>query len=175
MNGGGRAPRDLPDLIMLGGGVLLACAGVLHLAGGLSNLLSTREWVRSPWPDALKVVFEPGDPALAFGLASGAFHPVLYWLILLLLLSVPFAGAVIGHQLWSRHGPVRRTRTLASRPGLASAAEVEAAVGRRQILRRGQSARPAVRRPEPSDVGRYIGRSRGRQCWASVEDSTIVL
>jgi type IV secretory pathway TraG/TraD family ATPase VirD4 len=175
VNGGGRAPRDLPDLIMLGGGVLLACAGVLYLAGGLSNLLSTREWVRSSWPDALRVVFEPGDPALAFGLASGAFHPVLYWFMLLLLLSVPLAGAVVGHQLWSRRGGVRRARALASRPGLAKAAEVEAAVGRRQVLRRGQSARPAVRRAEPSDVGRYIGRSRGRQCWASVEDSTIVL
>ncbi|WUK77212.1 TraM recognition domain-containing protein [Kribbella sp. NBC_00359] len=90
---------------------------------------------------------------------------------------VPVAGVVVGRLLWTRRdaGLARRTRALTKRPGLASAADIETSVGRSQVLRRGQSARPAVRRAEPSDVGRYLGRSRGRQCWSSVEDSEIVL
>jgi type IV secretion system protein VirD4 len=164
-------------MVMIGGGVLLSCAGILYVAGGLSSLLAVHEWVRTPWPEALKVVLEPGNPAGAFGLAPAAFHPAVYWCVLVLLVTIPVVGAFCGHQLWTRRSAsaVRRIRSIADRPGLATAAEVEAAVGRSQVLRRGRSARPAVRRPEPVDVGRYLGRSRGRHCWASVEDSEIVL
>lgn len=164
-------------MVMIGGGVLLSCAGILYVAGGLSSLLAVHEWVRTPWPEALKVVLDPGNPAGAFGLAPNAFHPAVYWCVLVLLVTIPVVGAFFGHQLWTRRSAsaVRRIRSIANRPGLATAAEVEAAVGRSQVLRRGHSARPAVRRPEPVDVGRYLGRSRGRQCWASVEDSKIVL
>jgi type IV secretory pathway TraG/TraD family ATPase VirD4 len=173
----GRLPRDLTDMIMIAGGVLLACAGILYVAGGLSSLLMTHEWVRTSWPDALKVVLDPGDPARTFGLAPGAFHPVVYWSVLAVLLAVPIIGVGLARHLWTTRGAgaARRIKSIARRPGLAAAAEVEAAVGRNQILRRGRSARPAVRRPEAAEVGRYLGRSHGRQCWASVEDSEIVL
>ncbi|MFI7067086.1 type IV secretory system conjugative DNA transfer family protein [Kribbella sp. NPDC050124] len=177
MDVGGRSPRDVSDVIMIGGGVLLACAGILYLAGGLSSLLTTHEWIQTSWPDALKVVLHPRDPGRVFGLPPGTFHPVVYWFVLAALLAVPIVGAGFGRYLWMRRdvGAARRTRSLARRPGLATAGDVEAVVGRGQVLRRGQAARPAVRRPEPADVGRYLGRSCGRQCWASVEDSEIVL
>ncbi|MEU4295331.1 TraM recognition domain-containing protein [Kribbella sp. NPDC026596] len=177
MDGGGRSPRDLSDLIMVGGALLLSSAGILYLAGGLSSFLTTHEWVHSSWPDALKVVLEPGDPAQVFGLPSRAFHPAVFWFALAVLLMIPIAAGVGVHYLLARRhaSAARRAKSVAKRPGLATAADVDASVGRNQVLRRGQSARPAVRRPKPSDVGRYLGRSRGRQCWASVEDSEIVL
>ncbi|MEU4193605.1 TraM recognition domain-containing protein [Kribbella sp. NPDC026611] len=177
MNVGGRSPRDLSDVIMVGGVLLLSSAGILYLAGGLTSLLTTHEWIHSTWTDALKVVLEPGDPSRAFGMPSHAFRPAVFWFVLAVLLMTPIAGGVVVHYLWTkRHaGARRRARSLAKRPGLATAADVEASVGRRQVLRRGQSARPAVRGAKPSDVGRYLGRSRGRECWASVEDSEIAL
>ncbi|WP_432887773.1 type IV secretory system conjugative DNA transfer family protein [Kribbella sp. CA-245084] len=164
-------------MAIVGGALLLSSAGILYLAGGLSSLLTTHEWIQTPWVGALKVVLDPGDPARVFGLPSRAFHPAVYWVVLTVLLMIPITGGVGVHYLWTKRqaGGARRTRSLAKRPGLATAADVEASVGRGQVLGRGRSARPAVRRPQPSDVGRLLGRSHGRECWASVEDSEIAL
>ncbi|MBP2354940.1 type IV secretory pathway TraG/TraD family ATPase VirD4 [Kribbella aluminosa] len=164
-------------MVIVGGVLLLCSAGILYLAGGLSSLLTTHEWIRTPWIGAMKVVAEPNDPARAFGLPAHAFPAGLYWIVLAVLLMIPIGGGAVVHYAWARRqaGGARRAKSVAKRPGLATAADVEAAVGRRQVLRRGRSARPAARRPEPSDVGRYLGRSHGRECWASVEDSEIAL
>ncbi|NUR97925.1 MAG: type IV secretory system conjugative DNA transfer family protein [Kribbellaceae bacterium] len=177
MDTGGRSPRDLSDMVIVGGALLLSSAGILYLAGALSSLITTHAWIHTPWIAALKVVVEPGDPARAFGLPSRAFHPALYWVVLAVLLMIPVAGGVGVHYLWTRRraSGARRARALAKRPGLATAADIDASAGRSQVLRRGRSARPAVRHPQPADVGRYLGRSQGRECWASVEDSEIAL
>ncbi|WP_328522920.1 type IV secretory system conjugative DNA transfer family protein [Kribbella sp. NBC_00359] len=177
MDTGGRSPRDLSDMVIVGGALLLSSAGILYLAGGLSSLLTTHKWIHTPWVGALKVVLNPGDPARVFGLSSRALNPVVYWVVLAVLLMIPIMGGAGVHYLWTKRqaGGARRARSLAKRPGLATAADVEASVGRGQVVRRGRSARPAVRRPQPSDVGRFLGRSHGHECWASVEDSEIAL
>ncbi|WP_433023229.1 type IV secretory system conjugative DNA transfer family protein [Kribbella sp. CA-294648] len=85
-------------------------------------------------------------------------------------------GLVIGHfVLRRRAGTTSRSRAIARRPGLATKADVEAAVGRHQVIRRGRSARPLAPSNSPSEVGTLLGNSRGRECWASVEDSLIVV
>jgi type IV secretory pathway TraG/TraD family ATPase VirD4 len=177
MDIGGRSPRDLSDLLVAGGALLLSSSGILYLAGGLSSLLIMHEWIHTPWTGALRVVLDPGDPARVFGLPSRTFPPALYWAVLTVLLMIPITGGVGVHYLWTKRqaGGARRVRSLARRPGLATGADVEASVGRGQVLRRGRSARPAVRHPQPPDVGRLLGRSHGRECWASVEDSEIAL
>src|SRR6266540_6966427 len=135
-------PRDLTDMILIGAGILSACAGVLYLAGGVTSLLTRRRWVTSAWIDALRVPLHPGNPAAAFGLHSAQLNPATYWIVLTLLICVPLAVASLAARWWHarRATAVHRARALAGRPGLATQADVEAAVGRRQIVRRGRSA-----------------------------------
>ncbi|TCC52129.1 type VI secretion protein [Kribbella pittospori] len=170
-----RPPRDLTDTIFVAGGVLLACAGLLYLAGGLASLLTTGRWVRAQWIEALQVPLHPGDPGAAFGLTPGQLAPTMYWLVLTGLICLPLAAALAALRWWHgrRATSTSRARALAARPGLASKGDVEAAVGRRQVARRGRSARPLASTSGPAEVGTLLGRSRGRECWASVEDSMI--
>ncbi|MEV0283495.1 TraM recognition domain-containing protein [Kribbella sp. NPDC050820] len=170
-------PRDTTDLLLIAGGVLLACGGVLYLAGGLASLLTTGHWVTSHWIDALRVVVHPGDPAAAFGLTPAELAPAAYWSVLTLLVGTPLAGAYLVGRFWlgRRAGSANRAKALATRAGLASRADVEAAVGRRQVVRRGRSARPQAPTRSPGEAGVLLGRSRGRECWASVEDSMIAV
>ncbi|TDX04038.1 type IV secretory system conjugative DNA transfer family protein [Kribbella sp. VKM Ac-2566] len=169
-----RPPRDFNETLIAGAGVLLSCAGVFYVAGGLACLLTTGHWVTSPWIDALWVVLHPGNPAAAFGLTTAQIGPVSYWSALAIVVALPVGASFLAARLWQGQS-VRgsRRRALTRRPGLASAAEVEAAVGRRQVVRRGRSARPQATTRSPADVGTLLGHSRGRECWASVEDSRI--
>lgn len=171
------APLDTTDLVIAGALVLLACAGMLHLAGGVGCLLTTGRWVETEWIDALDVLLDPGNPAGAFGLKHSELPPTTYWAVLSLMIGGPvLAGIVIGHLVGRRRaGTTSRSRAIARRPGLATKADVEAAVGRRQVVRRGRSARPLAPSNSPSEVGALLGHSRGKECWASVEDSLIVV
>lgn len=172
-----RPPRDLTETLFIGAGVLFCCTGVFYMAGGLTSLLATGSWPKSPWIDALRVVFHPGDPAAAFGLTDAQFGPISYWTVLAVVVAVPVAASLIGAWLWKGRGSTSssRRRALAARPGLATGAEVESSVGRRQVVRRGRSARPQASTGSPAEVGTRLGRSRSRECWASVEDSNIVV
>lgn len=170
-----RPPRDLADMIAIAGTVLFACTGVLYMAGGLASLLTTGHWVTSPWIEAVRVPLHPDNPAAVFGPAR--FGPATYWAILAGLLAAPLAPALLFARWWNgRRATARnRGRALAARPGLASKGDVEAAVGRRQVVRRGRSARPQFRGHSPAEVGTLLGHSRRRECWASVEDSIMVV
>lgn len=169
-----RPPRDFNETLIVGAGVLLSCAGVFYVAGGLACLLTTGHWVTSPWIDALWVVLHPGNPAKAFGLTAAQIGPVSYWATLAAVVSLPVGASLLVSRQWQgRSTQARRRRALARRPGLAGAPEVESAVGRRQVVRRGRSARPQAPTRSPAEVGTLLGRSRGRECWASVEDSRI--
>lgn len=164
------SPADLGiiGLVAVGAGALM-----LRTVGGLCALITTGHWVATPVPSGLAVLVDPANPASAFGLDS--FGPVLYWAIVAVVAGVPIAAGAAFTSLHQRRRASTRGRTsrLAARPGLATRADVEHAVGRRQILRRGRSARPALKNPKPEHVGTLRGHSRGRECWSSVEDSEI--
>jgi type IV secretory pathway TraG/TraD family ATPase VirD4 len=164
-------------MVIAGAAVLLGCAGMLHLAGGLGCLLTTGRWVDAAWIDSLGVLLHPGDPASAFGLQRYELPPATYWIILSLLIALPLVcGTVVGQLILRRRaGAASRGRALAGRPGLASKADIEATVGRVQVVRRGHAARPLAPSGSPSEVGILLGHSRRRECWASVEDSVIVV
>ena len=59
--------------------------------------------------------------------------------------------------------------------GTATARDIDAAASKKALVRRGATLRPSIQHPRASDVGYLIGRSCGREIWASVEDSILVI
>jgi type IV secretion system protein VirD4 len=167
---------DLTNFFLAAGGALTTVALLLQVAGGVTSWLQTGEWIDTPWTTALEVLVEPTRPGKAFGLGE-VMMPVLYWLVFSLLVSLPLAAHGAAARLRQRRAASTssRTRQLAARAGLATREDVQLAAGRRQVLHRGKSARPLAQVPSPMDVGVYLGRSRGVECWASVEDSLITV
>src|SRR5690242_15052036 len=106
-----RPPRDLTEVLFIGAGVLFCCTGVFYMAGGLTCLVTIGRWPRSPWIDALKVVFHPGDPAVAFGLTTAQFGPAAYWTALAVVVAAPVAVGLLGARLWQG----RRTTAASQR------------------------------------------------------------
>ncbi len=62
-----------------------------------------------------------------------------------------------------------------ARTGMATRREVKRAAGEKVLLARSGTLRPSLGRPRPADVGYQLGAARGVKCWASVEDSMLVL
>ncbi|MGC4939976.1 type IV secretory system conjugative DNA transfer family protein [Kribbella sp. DT2] len=165
------------DLAIIALIAVAASALMLRTAGGLSSLITTGEWISTPLPSSLRVLVDPAHPAQAFDRQGEHFGPMLYWTLVALFIAIPVAVGAAASRLWQHRRASTRGRTghLTSRPGLATRADIEHAVGRRQVLRRGRSARPSLKSPRPEDVGVLRGYSRGRGCWSSVEDSEILV
>lgn len=86
---------------------------------------------------------------------------------------------VVGFALMLGAGRVRPRRGGRARGDVerdcAGRREVVRVAGRRQLIRRGRALRPAIERPLPGDVGYRIGVAKGAECFASIEDSVVVL
>ncbi|MDP9093690.1 MAG: TraM recognition domain-containing protein [Actinomycetota bacterium] len=72
---------------------------------------------------------------------------------------------------------LRRSRreTADHLPGLAARREIAEATGTRALMTRRHILRPSLEAATASELGYLLGQSRGVDCWASVEDSLIVL
>jgi len=157
-------------LVLLG--ALLAAATALRLAGALAaHLAGTRQ------PDGgietgLRVLTRAADPGAALG--SPGLSPVLYWAVVIALLAAVVAPALLA---WR---PItRRRRRHAKDPhhplGTATRADVAKAASARALTARAKNLRPSLDNPTPADVGYLLGHCNGKEVWASVEDSILVL
>ena len=113
-----------------------------------------------------------GDPGRAWLAPMGP--AILYWTITFLVLGV--AGIVCwgGWKLW-HYEPSAKGGDPALLDGMATAAQVRRTAGAKALLKRSATLRRSLRRPCPADVGYRLGSSRGVECWASVEDSILLL
>src|SRR4051812_38912621 len=68
---------DLSDVVLVMAAVLLACSGILYIAGGLSTWLVGDGWIHMSWPSAIRVLLEPSHPAKVFDSESDQPGPVL--------------------------------------------------------------------------------------------------
>ena len=57
-------------------------------------------------------------------------------------------------------------------PGLR---DIDTTASKKALVRRAATLRPSIGHPRATDVGYLIGRSHGREIWASVEDSILVI
>ena len=82
------------------------------------------------------------------------------------------AGCCGGSSPDSGTATTRDPRRLA---GVATARDVAQSASKKALLARGRTLRPSLDRPRAADVGYLLGRSRGQDVWASVEDSILLL
>jgi type IV secretory pathway TraG/TraD family ATPase VirD4 len=97
----------------------------------------------------------------------------LYWTVAGLFLILPALAFWALRRIWTYAGVWREDPVHAE--GLADRGQIRRAAGSRALLARAAALRPAVEKPGPADVGLRLGRSRGVDCWASVEDSILLL
>ncbi|MHB1533094.1 MAG: type IV secretory system conjugative DNA transfer family protein [Acidimicrobiales bacterium] len=114
-----------------------------------------------------------GDPSAAWG---GPVGPaVLYWTVTAFALVMAGLITYGGWRLWRSAGSPVRSVDPSRADGLATRGEVRRAAGPKALLSRSATLRPSMRRPRPGDVGYRLGQARRVGCWASVEDSVLVL
>jgi type IV secretion system protein VirD4 len=163
------------ELANLGIGLLM-CSAVLALLLRLAGTAAA--WATGiPQPaggpeTGLSVLLDPGNPSVA--MQAPGLHPLPYWLTASIMVIV--VGAA-GTWLWRKlHDPQRAARIDPYRiPGIATRNDVLRAASSKALMRRAAHLRPALSNAKPTDVGYRIGRSRGTDVWASVEDSILVI
>ncbi|TQN46295.1 type IV secretory pathway TraG/TraD family ATPase VirD4 [Humibacillus xanthopallidus] len=114
----------------------------------------------------------PLDPGVAWRSPVGPAP--LYWLITFLAASATASLVWAIRRQWGSSESIARNQPLMA-DGVASRSEAARAAGRRRLLRRATSLRPSLDRPRAVDLGHLLGRSRGVDCFATVEDSVVVL
>lgn len=167
-----RIDDDLINLALLGIGAVFLVAATLRGAGSIAAELARTPHPTSGLTAGFGVLSRPRDPAAALG--APRMSPVLYWVVVALLLT---AATTLTLVVWHL---VQRTRhRVAHDPhrnlGIATRADIAPVASKRALLRRGQTLRPSLHEPTPEDVGYLLGRSCGKEIWASVEDSILVV
>jgi type IV secretory pathway TraG/TraD family ATPase VirD4 len=163
--------RDL--LLVVGIGALLwlslstvvAGEAALAIAGGPGASIGFGD-VMAVW---VGMANEPGTP-LAEVPGGATVGPGVWWPIWAAVTFVPVL--VVGWLM------LRRLRTVANRNrGWAKPATVKMLMGERSLMKRAGSLRPTTSVTEPEQVGVRLGTaiSGGGECWASIEDSVLVL
>ena len=171
MNRTQRPPAD--GLVNIGLALFAAAAvaaGLLRLAGTLAAWATGTGQPTATVADAVGVLVDPLDPATA--LDAPGLHPVIYWIAVTLLLAVLVA---IGWSVW-RLITDRSTASDPRRlPGTATPADIARTASPKTLLRRARTLRPSLTDPRCDEVGYLLGTARGRQVWATVEDSILLI
>ena len=160
-------------------GVLAAAGitGLLWSAGWTSAHLSGHPTPPGGVVDAVAAFAHMGDPSAAWhGPVGPAF---LYWATTLVFIGTLCVLAWATLRLFtggfSTGGFGFNGSTQKPHDGMATRREVTAAAGRRVLLHRAKILRPSLAHPQPEDVGYRIGTSHRVVCWASIEDSMLLL
>lgn len=157
-------------LILLVAGIALI--GALRLAGTVAAWLTGLPEPTGGIATGLGVLADPLDPGAALG--ADGLNPIVYWVVAAVMLLAPVAPVV-----WV----VMRLRARKSRvnihavQGIATGAEVAEAASARTVTKRAATLRPSLseRKAAPAEVGYLLGHARGRQVWATVEDSMLLI
>jgi type IV secretion system protein VirD4 len=110
-------------------------------------------------------------PSTAWGSPVGPAW--LYWTLTVVEVAVLVAAALFVHS--RLRGQLGGASSGASRDGTAARVQVRKAAGERTLLARAQTLRPSKADVTPNDLGHRLGKSRGIACWASAEDSIVLL
>lgn len=172
MNTAGRPVDDtLVNLALIAIGVAGAAAALLRGAAALTAWAIGTEQPTAGWAAGIRVLGDPADPGRVFG---ADISPWAYWPILSVIVATLLAAAFL---IWRkvdalRHKTQHDPRRLV---GVATRTDVATVASKKALLARSKTLRPSLTSARPSDVGYLLGRSRGMEVWASVEDSILLL
>lgn len=157
-------------LILLGGGIAFIAA--LRLAGNVAAWLTGLPEPSGGVASGLGVLAHPLDPGAA--LDAPGLNAIAYWAVVAVILLVPaIATAWVVVKVRARRGRVN----VHAVQGIATGAEVADAASGRTIIKRADTLRPSLagRKAVPAEIGYLLGHARGRQVWATVEDSMLLI
>ncbi|WP_433585829.1 type IV secretory system conjugative DNA transfer family protein [Microbacterium hydrocarbonoxydans] len=122
---------------------------------------------------ALAVTGDPRGYAAPAGCAMPVTAIRVLDLVTVLLVLAIIASGVIAYRRY-RESDRAFIADLRARPGFAPASEIRQHLSAAAVLRRAGQLRPDLERPQPTDVGWRVGRSRGRDVYVSIEDSVAL-
>ena len=159
--------------LALGMVVAGAALGALLWAAGAASALASGH--RAPEGDYLagyKAFGHLGDPSLAWAAPVGP--PALYWS---LTLVAALGASVLAYGAWKvwRWLAAAQPADPSAAQGMATRKELRQVAGAKALVSRSATLRRSLARPGPAEVGYRLGRARGVECWASVEDSFLLL
>ena len=166
------AQRDSTDLYL--GLIFGAIILFLFLAAGglLSAFFSGHGFPTHYTRGAITAFAHAGDPSLAWKVPVGPAW--LYWTMTTMVVTGGIVGTVFAVQ-FVKHEGHRKAEDPTQLPGLADRRDVIFAAGAKHLLTRGPVLRPSIVKPVPNDLGFFLGTSRRSDCFASVEDSMVIL
>ena len=157
-------------------GALLGAAGVagiLYAGAAGSAWLAGHSVPRGGLVASFAAFAHLRDPSAAWGASVGP--AVLYWTITSLAFIVAVGLVCGGLWLWRSAGTPARSGDPSHADGLATKGEVRRTAGSKALVARSATLRPSMGRPRPGDVGFRLGTARRVGCWASVEDSVLIV
>src|SRR4051812_484488 len=158
------------DTLMVGVVLGVAVIGGLSYAGGALSAAVAGDQVPTRGVLAgLAAWAHPSDPGRAWHGPVGPWP--LYWTSVVVVFV---AAAGLGFLAWRLLSDSRST-TVGGATGFASRAEISRVASSAALMRRAVDLRPSLAKATVADLGVCIGRARGLDCWASVEDSLVVL
>ncbi|MCP9960827.1 TraM recognition domain-containing protein [Streptomyces somaliensis] len=171
-----RLGRDAIWVIPLIGAFTLTA--LLWASAVLSGLLQHGRPAAVGWNAAgngiLVILSRPGEPAAVWPHA-GVGGPVAFWSSFAVLLVASGCGAWKGYWWWKRRG-------ADGADGMATAAQLEKAMGEKHALARASSLRPTMYEKDPSSitirhVAVHIGNADPSHIplWATIEESVVLV
>ncbi|HZC51166.1 MAG TPA: TraM recognition domain-containing protein [Mycobacterium sp.] len=166
------AVRNSDEVLVVVVGGAVGVGAALWAGGALSALVCGHP-VPGGHPLAGLLAFgEMGDPSAAWGFSVGPAFA--YWVITLVVLASAITIVLLLSRVLTSLGADASGHGSRA-DGLAGRGQVRRAAGVRVLARKSDMLRPSLSRPRPTDVGYRLGRASGVACWASVEDSLVVL
>lgn len=167
-----RIDDDLLNAALVAIGAVFLVAATLRGAGSIAAELEGTSHPKTGVTAGFDVLARPGDPATAF--AAPGLSAVLYWgVVTAILIAATTIALVTWHLVKrARHRAAHDPRRII---GIATRADIAPLASKRALVRRGQTLRPSLRRPNAEDVGYLLGHACGEEVWASVEDSILVI
>jgi type IV secretion system protein VirD4 len=152
-------------------GVLAVAIAVLYATAELAVAVAGYGWRHFTLVQVLAAFSHADNPGRVLGVAG--LSPQLYLgvgivLVVLVCALLFFTRRLLGGQHRRKDDPLRAD-------GLAPRSEIAQGASAKSLVKRGATLRPSLAKPRPEDLGIRLGSSSGVECYASIEDSVVIL